>query len=83
MKRGKRIRAFIIFMAPSFLGVVIFVILPFADVMKRSFTTAVTGNFTGITNYIIVFHNQAFLIAVKNTVKFTLICIPFWFLLVF
>lgn len=75
MKRGKRIRAFIIFMAPSFLGVVIFVILPFADVMKRSFTTAVTGNFTGITNYITVFHNQAFLIAVKNTVKFTLVCI--------
>lgn len=76
MKRGKRIRAFMIFMAPSFLGVMIFVILPFADVIKRSFTTAVTGNFTGLANYVTIFHNQAFLIAVKNTLRFTLVCIP-------
>ncbi|MDE6204053.1 MAG: sugar ABC transporter permease [Lachnospiraceae bacterium] len=63
-------------MAPSFLGVAVFVILPFGDVVKRSFTTAVTGNFTGLANYITIFHNQAFMIAVKNTLKFTLVCIP-------
>lgn len=76
MKKGKKVRAFLIFMAPSFSGVAVFVILPFADVFKRSFTTAVTGNFAGIANYITVFYNQAFLIAVKNTLRFTLVCIP-------
>lgn len=55
----------------------LFVILPFADVVKRSFTTAVTGQFNGIKNYQTIFHNQAFLLAVGNTLKFTLVCIPF------
>lgn len=69
-------RAFLIFMAPSFLGVAVFVIIPFLDVFRRSFTTAVTGKFTGIANYKMIFQNQAFLTAVQNTLKFTLVCIP-------
>lgn len=68
--------AFFSFMAPSFLGILVFVILPFGDVFRRSFTTAVTGKFAGIENYSTVFHNQAFLTAVKNTFRFTLVCIP-------
>ena len=43
--------AFFLFMAPSFLGILLFVLLPFLDVFKRSFTTAVTGEFNGIQNY--------------------------------
>ena len=54
----------------------VFVLLPFLDVVKRSFTTAVTGEFSGGKNYEAIFQNQAFLLAVKNTVRFTLICIP-------
>lgn len=54
----------------------IFVLLPFLDVVKRSFTTAVTGEFHGGKNYQAIFQNQAFLLAVKNTVRFTLVCIP-------
>ncbi len=63
-------------MLPGFLGIVVFVLLPFWDVVRRSFTTAVTGQFNGIQNYRTVFENQAFLLAVKNTLNFTLVCIP-------
>lgn len=72
---GKQ-RAFLLFLLPSLAGVTLFVLLPFLDVVKRSFRTAVTGEFTGIKNYGVIFHNQAFLLAVKNTARFTLVCIP-------
>ncbi len=64
------------FMAPSLAGVIVFVIAPFLDVFKRSFTTAVTGDYAGLQNYKTIFENQAFLIAVSNTIRFTLVCIP-------
>ena len=51
-------------------------LLPFLDVINRSFRTAVTGDFMGIKNYSVIFHNQAFLLAVKNTARFTVVCIP-------
>lgn len=76
MRKSKKWRAFFLFMAPSFMGVIIFVILPFMDVFKRSFTTAVTGDFIGTANFQTIFSNQAFLLAVKNTLRFTLVCIP-------
>ena len=44
-------RAFLAFLLPSFLGVAVFVLVPFIDVFRRSFTTAVTGEFTGLENY--------------------------------
>ena len=44
--------------------------------MRRSFLEAVTGDFNGIKNYQSVFQNQAFLLAVKNTFRFTLVGIP-------
>lgn len=72
----KTSRAFLLFMMPSILGVLIFVLLPFVDVCKRSFTTAVTGQFNGIQNYKTIFTNQAFVLAVKNTFRFTIFCIP-------
>ncbi|MDE6749756.1 MAG: sugar ABC transporter permease [Lachnospiraceae bacterium] len=71
-----RNRVFFIFMAPSFIGVVIFVLVPFLDVLKRSFTTAVTGQYIGMQNYRTIFANQAFRLAVKNTFRFTAVCIP-------
>lgn len=69
-------RAFLRFLAISLSGVAIFVILPFMDVCRRSFTTAVTGQFNGIRNYQTIFGNEAFLLAVKNTLRFTGVCIP-------
>ena len=64
------------FIFPGLTGILLFVLLPFADVVKRSFTTAVTGQWNGLKNYGTIFHNQAFVLAVKNTVRFTVICIP-------
>ncbi len=65
-----------VFLVTSLLGVLLFVILPFGDVVRRSFMTAVTKEAAGVKNYKIVFTNSAFLLAVKNTLKFTLVCIP-------
>lgn len=76
MSEFRKWRAFMLFLLPSLAGVTLFVLLPFLDVVKRSFQTAVTGEFTGIRNYGVIFHNQAFLLAVKNTARFTLVCIP-------
>lgn len=75
MAKKKR-RFFGLFVFPGLAGILLFVLLPFADVMKRSFTTAVTGQWNGLKNYGTIFHNQAFVLAVKNTVRFTVICIP-------
>lgn len=71
-----RNRVFFLFMAPSVIGVVIFVLIPFLDVFRRSFTTAVTGQYVGMQNYKTIFVNQAFRLAVKNTFRFTAVCIP-------
>ena len=82
MIKRKR-KFFYLFLLPSFVGIVVFVLLPFMDVVKRSFTTAITGEFNGVKNYQTIFHNQAFLLAVSNTLKFTLVCIPFLVLIGF
>lgn len=75
MEKKKR-KFFCLFVFPGFAGIVVFVLAPFLDVVKRSFSTAVTGAYNGIKNYQAVFRNQAFLTAVGNTVKFTAVCIP-------
>lgn len=72
----KKMKFFYLFVVPGFLGILIFVLLPFGDVVRRSFATAVTGEFNGVKNYQTIFQNQAFVLAVKNTLKFTLVCIP-------
>lgn len=61
---------------PSFLGVMVFYLLPYADVVRRSFLGAVDNRFVGIDNYKTVLGNTAFQLAVKNTLLFTLLCIP-------
>lgn len=75
-KWNKSRRAFLAFLLPSFLGVMFIVLLPFLDVFKRSFTTAVTGEFVGLKNYETVYENGAFRLAVGNTLRFTLVCLP-------
>ena len=76
IRKHKDTQAFALFMVPSLLGVLIFVMLPFLDVFGRSFKTVVTSQFVGFQNYQTIFANQAFLLAVKNTLRFTLVCIP-------
>lgn len=73
--RSRRL-VWITFLLPSLAGVCLFWVLPFADVIRRSFTTAVTGEWNGLTNYGTVISNDAFLLAVSNTVRFVMVCIP-------
>lgn len=69
-----------LFLLPSLAGVVVFILLPFADVVRRSFTS-VLGAFVGLANYRTVFSNSAFLRAAWNTLRFTAVCIPLLLLL--
>ena len=71
----KNMRGFL-WILPSFLGVMVFYLLPYADVVRRSFLGAVDNRFVGIDNYKTVLGNTAFQLAVKNTFLFTLLCIP-------
>lgn len=71
---GKRVLAS--FLAPSMLGVGVFVLIPSLDVVVRSFFSATGTKFEGIGNYVDVINNSAFQLAVKNTVLFLVVCIP-------
>ena len=65
-----------LFLLPGFLGVLVFYLIPFLDVVRRSFTQAVGGKFVGFSNYQTVLTNQAFLLAAGNTLRFAAVCLP-------
>lgn len=71
------------FLLPSLIGVMVFVLIPFADSVRRSFCTAVTGEFVGVQNFKTIFENEAFSLAVKNTALFTALCLPILIILSF
>lgn len=64
------------FVISSLLGVFFFVLLPFADVVRRSFSSAMGGQSVGLANYQTIFQNDAFVLAATNTIKFMLACLP-------
>ncbi len=75
MKRKHAVKG-ILFILPSFAGVCVFWLFPYVDVIRRSFLGAVNGTFIGLKNYQMIFSNQAFLLAGRNTLRFFGICIP-------
>lgn len=64
------------FVLPSLIGIAVFTLLPFLDVILRSFQSAISREFVGVQNYTEVFNNSAFKLAASNTIKFVLVCIP-------
>ena len=65
------------FSGPSFLGMLIFYLVPFGVVIYYSFIAGVVDNsFVGLKNYIAVFNNAAFRTAAKNTAVFTGLAVP-------
>lgn len=76
MKRIKNKLRFLPFLLPGMIGVFLFILLPFADSVRRSFCTAVKGDYIGLKNYETIIHNEAFALAVKNTLRFTAVCLP-------
>ena len=71
----------VLFVIPSFVGVIAFVLFPFLDVIRRSFLSAVNNQWMGVENYKLILKNDAYKLAVRNTLKFTGICIPVLFVL--
>lgn len=76
MKKNYGNLRYFAFLVPSLAGVLVFVFLPFADVVRRSFTTAGGKSFISFGNYRTVVMNQAFHLAVGNTCRFLLTCVP-------
>ncbi len=66
----------LLFLLPDLIGVACFTLLPFLQVIRRSFLSAVSAQWVGLKNYQAVFSNTAFRLAAGNTLRFTLICIP-------
>lgn len=64
------------FVLPDLAGVCCFALLPMAEVIRRSFQSAVTSQWMGLKNYREVLGNAAFRLAAANTLKFTAVCIP-------
>lgn len=73
-KKGEAAGLF--FVLPSLAGTGMFLMIPLLDVVRRSFSEAVSGRWAGLSNYQKIFSNPAFRLAGKNTIRFTLVCIP-------
>lgn len=73
---AKQNRAGWLFILPSLCGVLVFYLIPFGDVVRRSFLNAVGKGFAGLDNYRQVLGNQAFRLAAANTARFVLVCLP-------
>ncbi len=77
-KRIKRVkRSSGLFIAPSFLGVLLFFVIPFAVVVFYSLVDNPIGkNFVGLDNFEYILKNKAFKRAILNTVKFSAVSVP-------
>lgn len=75
-RRIKHLLSDIAFIVPSLLGVSIFVLVPFIDVLRRSFMNVAGTGVVMLDNYIAIFHNAAFMLALGNTLKFMAVCMP-------
>ncbi len=65
------------FLGPSLFGVFLFFVIPFLVVVYYSVTDgSIDANFVFLKNFVNLFHNGAFLIAAKNTLKFSFTAVP-------
>lgn len=79
-KRKEYFTAFI-FLLPSLAGIAVFYIVPYIICLVNSMFAG--SEFVGISNYIQLFQNNTFLLALKNTGIFTVIAIPLLMVLAF
>lgn len=73
VKRKEHMAAYL-FILPSFLGIAVFYIVPYIICFVKSLFAG--EEFVGFANYISLFHNNTFLLALKNTIVFTLTAVP-------
>ncbi len=72
--KAKEAVAAILFILPSLLGITVFYIIPYIICFIESLFAG--NKFVGLGNYIELFSNYSFTLALKNTAIFTLIAIP-------
>ncbi len=80
-KAGRRLkkvkRSSGLFIAPSFLGVLLFFVIPFMVVIFYSLVdNPISQNFVALDNFKYVLANNAFKKAVSNTFRFSIIAVP-------
>lgn len=80
-KNGRRMRRLKrssgLFIAPSFLGVLLFFVIPFGVVVFYSLVDNPIGkNFVGLDNFRYILENNAFKRAITNTFKFSIVAVP-------
>lgn len=75
-RKGKKAFQAWMFLLPSLIGIGVFLFVPFGETIRRSFTNPLGTKFLGMKNYQSIFSNNAFRLAVANTVRFILVCIP-------
>lgn len=63
-------------LAPSLLGLAVFVFLPFAETIRRSFCDTLGKNWRGFENYRAALQNEAFQTAARNTMRFLGLSLP-------
>lgn len=66
----------LLFLLPGFTGVMVFYLLPFLEVVRRSFLKSGNDAFVGVSNYQTVFTNNAFLLALRNTALYMALGVP-------
>lgn len=74
IRKRKEYLIALLFILPSFLGVAVFYVVPYIICLINSMF--IGDEFVGITNYIQLFKNNTFLLALKNTGIFTVLAIP-------
>lgn len=72
-----------LFFSLSFMGVMVFVLLPFIRTIYQSLFCNASGKFVGLCNYQMIIDNEAFLLAMKNTGRFLVVGIPLLLLISF
>ena len=76
-KKHKKTVCSLLFLAPSFIGVLLFFFIPFGVVVYYSMIdNPVRKNFVLFDNFIALMSNKAFQMAAANTLKFTVVSVP-------
>lgn len=73
-RKQKECIAAMLFILPSLVGVAVFYVVPYIICFVKSLY--IGNTFVGFENYIQLFQNNTFLLALKNTAVFTVIAIP-------
>lgn len=80
--RVKRKSGFV-FLLPSFFGVLMFMLFPFGDTVRRSLMAGTEDGGYGLSVYRDILSNQAFRLASVNTIRFMAVSLPLLLLISF